>query len=268
MGPKTAAKSRRAKATLGEVPRAAFDAASTDPLYVQLARILKDEIIGGTYPVGARLPTEEAFCKRFAVSRHTVREALRQLREENLVSSRKKAGTTVIPPRQSDIYLHDATSINDLLAFAVGARVEIKSTKMTMIDAKLAARTGIEPGDEWLVVSGLGYREGHELPFSWTEYYIHRDYAAVGRLMQRYTGPVFPLIEDMFAVRIAEVHQRIDAVLVPVMLARDLKINAGTAALNVRQSFHLADGKTVEVSINTHPSSRFHHSMTMLRAKA
>ena len=42
-----------------------------------------------------------------------------------------------------------------------------------------------------------------EFPVCWTEYYIHRDFAAVGRLLQRHTGPVFPLIEDLFGVSIA-----------------------------------------------------------------
>jgi DNA-binding GntR family transcriptional regulator len=249
-------------------PHASLDPKASEPLYVQLARLLKDDIISGAFPVGAQLPTEEDFCKQFSVSRHTVREALRQLREENLVSSRKKAGTIVIPPRQSDIYVHDATSINDLLAFAAGARMEIKSIKMVMIDEKLAARTGLDAGDEWLVVGGIGHREGHDLPFCWSEYYIHRDYAAVGRVLQRYSGPIFPLIEDMFGLRVTDVHQKIAAVLISAALARDLKVNAATAALNVRQSFFLADGKTVQVAINTHPSSRFHHSMNMRRAKA
>ena len=70
-------------------------------------RALKDEIVKGVHPVGSRLPTEEELCQRFSVSRYTVREALRLLREDRLVSSRKGAGTTVVPPRASDSYVHE-----------------------------------------------------------------------------------------------------------------------------------------------------------------
>src|ERR1700730_10874727 len=93
--------------------RKAVDPNSDDPLYLQVVRALKDEIVRGVHPVGSQLPTEEELCTRFAVSRYTVREALRLLREDHLVSSRKGAGTTVSTPRASDSYVHEVMSIND-----------------------------------------------------------------------------------------------------------------------------------------------------------
>ncbi|RYG99361.1 MAG: GntR family transcriptional regulator, partial [Alphaproteobacteria bacterium] len=63
------------------------------PLYAQVAGTLKEEIVSGAWPVGSLLPTEDELCARFSVSRYTVREALRRLREDGLVSSRQGAGT-------------------------------------------------------------------------------------------------------------------------------------------------------------------------------
>src|SRR5271167_541987 len=94
---------------------------SAGHLYLQVARTLKEEIVGGLYPVGSQLPTEDDLCERFSISRYTVREALRRLREDNLVSSRQGAGTIVIPRRSADSYVQDVVSINDLLVFATGA---------------------------------------------------------------------------------------------------------------------------------------------------
>ena len=50
-----------------------IDLNSDDPLYLQLFHALKDEIVRGTYPVGATLPPEDELRKRYAVSRYTVR---------------------------------------------------------------------------------------------------------------------------------------------------------------------------------------------------
>src|SRR5260221_2657176 len=82
---------------VGLRPRPVDSRKSNDLLYLQILRSLKDEIVSGVYPVGSQLPTEEELCARFSVSRYTVREALRRLRDERLVASRRGAGTTVVP---------------------------------------------------------------------------------------------------------------------------------------------------------------------------
>ena len=263
-----AAKAHRSKPLKdGQRPRAPVHVKSDDPLYLQIARALKEEIVGGVYPVGSHLPTEDDLCRRFSVSRYTVREALRRLREDDLIASRPRAGTTVVPRRSSDSYVQDVMSINDLLAFATGARFAIESIKMVSIDEKLASRTGLASGDEWLAVVGFRQMEGAEFPICWTEYYINREFAAVGRLLQRHTGPIFPLIEDLFGQSIVEVHQEIAAVLISPALADSLKVEAGAAALEMRRSYTMSDGEVAQVTINTHPASRFRHSMTMRRVK-
>ena len=170
----------------GQRPSAAAEVKSAGHLYLQVARTLKEEIVGGVYPVGSQLPTEDDLCERFSISRYTVREALRRLREDNLVASRQGAGTIVVPPRSSDLYVHDVTSINDLVAFAIGTRFAIESIKMVSINGKLASRTGLASGDEWLSVCGFRHKDGVESPLCWTEYYVKRDFAAVGRLLQRH----------------------------------------------------------------------------------
>ncbi len=189
-----------------------------DHRYIQVARALRKDIVDGVYPVGSQLPTEHELCERFSVSRYTVREALRRLREDNLVSSRPRAGTLVVPRSTSDAY--DVMSINDLVAFATERPVRHRVHQHG--DART---TRSPPGpDSAAVRSGWpsrGFRqsEGAEFPLCRTEYYINRAFAAIGRLLQRHTGPIFPLIEDLFGVSIVEVHQEIAAVLIAPALA-------------------------------------------------
>ena len=163
MASKTDTKQRGASPPkAGLQARASVDPKSDGPLYLQVVRALKDEIVSGVYPVGSQLPTEEELCERFSVSRYTVREALRRLREDSLVSSRQGAGTTVVPPRPTDSFVHEVMSINDLVAFATDVRFEIEAIEMIEIDDKLAARTGIPSGEQWLSVRGLRHTEGSD----------------------------------------------------------------------------------------------------------
>jgi len=240
-------------------------AIASEHRYLQIARTLRKEIVDGVYPVGSQLPTEHQLCERFAVSRYTVREALRRLREDNLVESRPRAGTRVVPRPSSSSYAQDAMSIDDLLAFAAGAQLNIEFNEMVTIDDDLAARTGLEAGSQWLSVRGYRQADDASVPLCRTEYYISRTFAAVGRLLQRHTGPIFPLIEDLFGVSISELHQEIAAVLLSPELADGLGVEAGTAALQMRRTYKTSDGELAQVTINTHLSSNFRYAMTMRR---
>jgi DNA-binding GntR family transcriptional regulator len=235
--------------------------------YLQVARALRKEIVDGVYPVGSQLPTEHELCERFAVSRYTVREALRRLREDNLIASRPRAGTLVVPRPTSNSYAQDVMSINDLIAFAAGTQFVIQSNATVTIDAELAERTGLAVGTEWLAVRGYRQGDSDSAPICRTEYYINRAFAAVGRLLQRHSGPIFPLIEDLFGVSVVEVHQEIAAVVISPELAAGLKVEAATPALQMQRTYKTSDGETAQVTINTHPSSRFRHAMTMRRVK-
>ena len=243
------------------------DVRATDHRYLQVARTLRKEIVDGVYPVGSHLPTEHQLCERFSVSRYTIREALRRLRDDHLVSSRPRAGTLVVPRASSDSYVQDVVSINDLLAFASGARFTIESVKMAVVDADLAARTGLSRGEEWLAVKGVRRSDGSDVPLCCTEYYINRAFASVGRLLQRHSGPIFPLIEDLFGLSIVEVQQEISAVLVSPELATRLEVEPGTPALEVHRTYTTSEGQVAQVTINAHPASRFRHAMTMRRVR-
>lgn len=239
----------------------------TDHRYLQVARTLRKEIVDGVYPVGSHLPTEHELCERFAVSRYTIREALRRLRDDNLVASRPRAGTLVVPRPETNSYAQDVMSINDLLAFATGAPFTIESNAMVTIDDHIAAQTGLEVGSQWLAVRGYRQAEGTAAPVCKTDYYINRAFAAVGRLLQRHSGPIFPLIEDLFGVSVVEVHQQIAAVLATPELAAKLKIETGSAALEMQRTYTTSDGEVAQVTVNTHPSAGYRHSMTMRRVK-
>ncbi len=258
---------RRPAGTLGARPRGPHSRNSNDLLYLQILRSLKDEIVSGVYPVGSQLPTEEELCARFSVSRYTVREALRRLRDERLVASRRGAGTMVVPPSPSDSYVHEVTSFNDLITFATGVRFQIDTMEMIDADAKLASRIGGTAGDRWLAGRGFRYTEKSDLPVCWTEVYINAAFAGVGRLLQRNKGPIFHLIEDLFGQRVVEVQQEIAAGRIPPSLAAGLKVKAGAMALEVQRTYRLASGKLAQVAVNTHPAARFRHAMTMRRVK-
>lgn len=73
-----------------------------EPIWRQIANVLKEELAAGLYPPGARLPTEAQLSTRFGVNRHTVRRALAALAEDRLVIARRGSGVFVADAPRAD----------------------------------------------------------------------------------------------------------------------------------------------------------------------
>ena len=88
------ASTRLSAATIGPVEQ---------PRYVQLARLMRADIDRGALQVGDRLPGEREVCRRFEVSRTTVRRALEELQSQGYVQSDRARGwfvTALVEPNQ------------------------------------------------------------------------------------------------------------------------------------------------------------------------
>jgi GntR family transcriptional regulator len=72
------------------------------PLHRQLFLVLHDEIARGALAPGAALPTEQALCDQFGVSRITVRRALADLAEQGYIERRQGVGSFVRRRDRSD----------------------------------------------------------------------------------------------------------------------------------------------------------------------
>ena len=237
------------------------------PLYVQVVAALKSEIVSGVYPVGTSLPSEEILGERFSVSRHTVREALRRLREDGLIASRQGVATTVVRPVSGQSYVHEVGSINDLFSYVTEMQFRIDSVGIVTLDPELAQRIGVEAGRKWLRITGFRYLAESDSPACWMEVYIHEDYAGVARLLDHNKGPIFELIETLYGERLVEVEQVMRTSPMPAHVASALNAQAGETSIEVMRTFRISSGKITEISMTHHPAGSFSFSMKLRRTK-
>jgi GntR family transcriptional regulator len=236
------------------------------PLYSRVVAVLNEQIAAGRIAVGTRLPSEEELCGQFRVSRHTVREALRKLREEGLVSSRQGAGTTVVrkspaPP----LYTHSVSSIDELVQYAVATRYRARSTGAIAADRELAQRLGCASGTQWLRLEGFRYVPGDDLPFCWTQVYVSAAYAGVAEVVGKKAGPIYAVIEEIYGEKVTEIEQTLRVIAMPGAAAAGLRVDAGSPAVELRRSYRLATGELAEIAFNLHPADRFSYSLTLRR---
>lgn len=71
--------------------------------YKEIASLIRQQILSGTYPPNTLLPTEQQLCAVHGVSRQTIRAALQTLVEEGLIQRRQGSGSRVLNPQETPL---------------------------------------------------------------------------------------------------------------------------------------------------------------------
>lgn len=124
------------------------DRANPLPVWSQVSDDLRRRIADGTF--AERMPGEHDLAQEYAVSRHTMREALRRLRAEGLVHSARGRGSTVAVPAVNRDLGSLATLVDTLESQGLTHRSEIVNRGLS-VDPQIAAELGL-PSDTALVL--------------------------------------------------------------------------------------------------------------------
>jgi DNA-binding GntR family transcriptional regulator len=117
------------------------------PLRMQVVQLLRDAIVVGDFKPGERL-IEAPLCERFGVSRTVVREAIRQLESEGLVTLVANRGPVVTALSQADaIALYEVRAALEGLAGERFAQRATEAQKRRLDSALKQAARAFESGD-------------------------------------------------------------------------------------------------------------------------
>ncbi len=230
------------------------------PRYAALARVLSAEIETGRYPVGKMIPTEAELQQRFDVSRHTVREALRELKSQGLVIAHAGIGTVVRAKSPGTRFVMGVGTLRELIQFVEATRMRVTESRVVVADEALAQKLGTKVGQQWTEVSVRRFLPDERTPVGLMSIYLRPEHADVVRLIDRSRHPVFSLVERHHGVRIAEVRQQITALTLGTPAARELDARVGLPALEITRQFLDAQDRMLIASVGVYPSDRFSHN--------
>ena len=171
-------------------------------------------------PVGSLLPTEAELCDAHGVSRHTVREAIRKLRDLGLVSRHQGIGTRVENKDISGRFVLSLGSVPDIWQYVETTRLEVyRKTLITAADAKFALPP-IGNGERWLLSEGLRFVADQELPLSHNEIHVNGAFRGIAEQIGQRQMPIFAMIERRYQLKVVTIKQWINAIIVPPQLTR------------------------------------------------
>lgn len=248
-------------------PATALADTSGQPLYLQVAGQLKKAIADGTYPVGARLPTELELCSQFDISRFTAREAIRVLSTAGLVTRRQRVGTVVIATPDDARFTHDASSLRDLHQYAQDTELRFMFVGHQPLDRDLARQLDANPGSEWTCAVGLRVTPGEggapARPICITRLYLSPLLKGIDKRLRGRQGAVYALIEAEFGHAIERVEQELQAVTLDADDAANLGARPGDPALRIVRRYLDSQGRVLELAENVHPADRFSYRMQL-----
>jgi GntR family transcriptional regulator len=211
------------------------------PLYLQLARHLRNEIASGKLDEQGALPGERELAETFQVSRVTVRKALRALTAEGLLSKRQGAGSFVNRSPHVEQRLSALTSFTEDMA-SRGLRSASSWLGRVVASAtpEEALALGLRPGEEVARLHRL--RLADQIPVAIESSVVPARYLpdplAVGEsLYQHLRALGFPPHRAL---------QRLSAVRLTPELATQLQVPDGAPALYIERRTFLENGQPLE----------------------
>ena len=235
------------------------------PRYQIIADDLITEITSNRITVGSSLPTEKELCRYYEVSRYTVREALRVLREMGLISIRRGSGTKGLSAKPKDAYVQSVNSLSELLRYPE-TRFSLKKSGMAMIDRNLANTLNIKK-EVWFQISGIRRSNSSNTPICWQDVYVLPEYEDAARRVPFSHHAVHQIIELRHGSLIEEAQLNIFASQIDRPLARHLEVQEGSSAMTIIRLYHDNKGRLFEITRSIHPEGRFVYSLHMKHDK-
>lgn len=224
--------------------------------YALLTSALKQQIEQGKYPVGEVLPTEATLCEQFNVSRHTVREALRELRRLGLIASKQGSGSVVMAKSAAIKYTHTVNSLEDLMGMHHEASRKIISSTIEPLEPALAKANNLSNKQLWVRLEILHSVPKSASPIMHSIAYIDAKYSEI---QTRYNvkNVLMEQLQAFYGVNIIKVKQTIQAVALNKKESQSLKTKAGEPALKATRYYYGQDHSLIYISVNVSPADRY-----------
>ena len=234
------------------------------PRYMQILATLQARLEDGLYPLDTTLPSEGELCEEFAASRYTVREALRRLVDQGMLSRRQGSGSVVVATQPQARYVHSLSSLAGLFQFALETHYDVLSVEKIALPIHLADQVGGAAGSLWNLVKGIRRdREGGEV-VSFTHSYIPNRLSRHVAALPGCLGPFYAQLSRLAREEILEADQQIRGERMDKETAGHLGRRPGDIAICALRRYSSSKG-TMIASLNWHVAENFNFHMKLLK---
>ncbi|NJQ07933.1 GntR family transcriptional regulator [Streptomyces lonarensis] len=231
------------------------------PLWYQVSQSLRASILGRQPQEPLRLPTEERLAGHYGVSVLTMRQALKELETEGLISRHRRRGTFIQPdvPRGAPVPL--LGSVDAIVAQQSGELSTLLARQTTAVPPEVAEHF---PGlDEVVAFRRLRRDPESGEPTNWAENLLPPDVAerVDAELLERW--PMTKVLRDEAGVAVHRIDNTVQARLADPGTARLLEVPLLSPILHCTGISYDDRGRTVDVVRIHYRGDRFSFAVSV-----
>jgi phosphonate metabolism transcriptional regulator PhnF len=216
--------------------------------YQQISNIIEEQIASGIYSPGAQLPTEQELSRNFQVNRHTVHEAIKELKREGLVFGVRGKGNFVSSDKIIYRLSNKVQFSHNMLEANLNPGAKLLQSRQIEADPELAEKLAMEPKAPLLALEIL--RSVNDVPFSLAVSYLPAE--RFGGLKELISGSfsLYNLLRQHYQVEPSRQESLFEVGMPDVREMQLLQISARNPLLVVRSLSHDQNRQPVEYVVS------------------
>lgn len=222
-----------------------IDKRSPMPLYFQLEELIKRAISNGELEPEEMIPTEFEIIEHFNLSRTTVRQALADLVNENLLYKKKGVGTFVAKPKIDLQYMGNMLSYNEQIK-SMGLSPSTKVIKLETIiaDDTLAAKMELTEDRKVIELIRIRYADGE--PIAVVQSYLPYDLCAFILDVDLETNSLYQILAGDRKSTVVKVDRVVEAKIISREDSKLLNVEKGFPVQSFLNKAYNEDGRVLE----------------------
>jgi GntR family transcriptional regulator len=248
-------------------PRAVtIDFESNIPYYVQLIDIIKYLIDSGNWSAGTRIPGELELCSSYGISRTVVRQALRELKFEGIVTTGKGRGSYITQPKINESLVQKLTGFyEDMVERRLRPITQVLHQRVIPCPEGIAARLHVPGGSQ--VINIKRRRSVGDAPILLVTSYLPYDLCPQLATVDLANRSLYAFLESDCHLFIVRGRRFIEAVAASEEEAGLLQTAPGSPLIRLESISYLEDGRPMEYYIALHRGDRTRFEVELVRTR-
>lgn len=225
------------------------------PLHAQITEALRLQIKRRELKAGENFPSERELAERYAVSRMTVRQALRHLRQENLIYHERGVGTFVTD-RKLDVHTRNLSGFSEEMAsLGLAPSSRVLRLKRESAAEQIADDLDLNPGADVFHLERLRLADDEPMAFEST--FLPSALCPELDKIDLTKNSLYQILADKYNVRMHHAAESLEAAAANGFAAKLLGIKKGAPVLVVHRVVFTESNQPIESAHTTYRADRY-----------